>query len=270
MSKLKRRVKRMWWDIKDIAFNGTNITRKNGMFMSTANSIPVGSIFELKRSFGRFRDQDLQTSYDTLKSKYTDCPNVIEGHVKSPSYFTLDTSSKAGLDIASSFTDSSQLNKISKELSILINKAKKIECKITKWGIDYIEEDEFALFFARYLEINDDRINRLLDGDNYIATRGIWISGIQMSSDIDEEVLAKVKAIYESNKEALIDAKIDFNFSQSLNLSYKFDFNDKFYPFLKFRKIKVEKKGDYIDIASAELPNNDVFLDDIDMTMFSV
>ena len=30
MSNTKRKVARMWWDIKDVAFVGTNISKKNG------------------------------------------------------------------------------------------------------------------------------------------------------------------------------------------------------------------------------------------------
>jgi hypothetical protein len=71
MPRINRKVIRMWWDIKDVAFAGTNITRRNGMFMSSANKIPVGSVYDIKKNIvGVLTGEDLVFSYDNLKERY--------------------------------------------------------------------------------------------------------------------------------------------------------------------------------------------------------
>ena len=54
-----------------------------------------------------------------------------------------------------------------------------------------------------------------------------------------------------------------------LELDFDFVYANKFYPFFKFRRIKLEKKDDYYIIASTDLPDNDVFLDDVDLTSYT-
>jgi hypothetical protein len=271
MGKLKRKVRRMWWDIKDIAFIGTNITRRNGMFMSTANSLPVGSILDMKKNlWGQFSDSDLVFSLETLSDRYPSYPEIIEDTAKPPTSFTLDRTNETGLEILASIVDSSKVANISAELSTIIKNAQKVIVNIDEWGIDYIEEGEVAVFLSKAANSDDPRIEQILDGDNYIATRGIWIKGMSFETTIDHEAIAKVKAIIESKKADLIKANVNLDIKTELTLDLAFDYEEKFYPFFKFRKIKFEKNEDYYLIASAELPDNDVVLDDVDFTEFTV
>jgi hypothetical protein len=93
---------------------------------------------------------------------------------------------------------------------------------------------------------------------------------MSFETTIDHEAIAKVKAIIESKKADLIKANVNLDIKTELTLDLAFDYEEKFYPFFKFRKIKFEKNEDYYLIASAELPDNDVVLDDVDFTEFTV
>ncbi len=271
MSKLKRKARRMWWDIKDIAFVGTNISRKNGMFMSTANSIPVGSIYDLKKNvLGFISDEDLIFSQQTLRGKYSNYPTILADSAKPSTKFTLDSSNETGLEVLVSIVDSTNIADISTELSTIIKNARQIVVNIKQWGVDYLEEGEMSVFLTEMANKNDKRIKQILDGDYYIATRGIWIKGMSFTYNIDQETLTKVKAILKTKKQDLIDAKINLDFKSELELDIDFKYDKRFYPFFKFRKIILEKKDDYYLLASAELPDNDVMLEDVDFTSFTV
>lgn len=271
MSKLNRKARRMWWDIKDVAFVGTNISRKNGMFMSTANSIPVGSVFDIKKNIiGQLTDENLIVSQETLAEKYDNYPKILTDSAKPSTNFTLDSSNETGLEVLASMIESTNVADISAELSTIIKNAKQIVVKIEQWGVDYIEEGEVAVFLTEMANKNDNRIKQILDGDNYIATRGIWIKGMSFVSNIDQETITKVKAIIATKKQNLIDAKINLNIKSDLELNIDFRYDKKFYPFFKFRQIKFEKKEEYYLLASTDLPDNDVVLDDVNFTEFTV
>lgn len=268
MGKLKRQIRRMWWDIKDVAFFGTNITRKNGMFMSVSNSIPVGSIYDLKKNFfGAITDENLIYSQDTLAKKYSDYPSIYTDSASSPAVFTLDSSNETSIDILSSMVDTSNIGSISAELNLLLKNAKEISVKIDNWGIDYIQEGEVAVFLGKY---KDAHMNQVLDGDNYVATRGIWIKGFQISYGLDQESITKIKSIVESNKAELIKAKLDIDIKSNLELDFGIEFTEKFYPFFKFRRIYKENKDDYFYLADSTAPETDIFLDDVNFTEYSV
>jgi hypothetical protein len=271
MSKLNRKARRMWWDIKDVAFVGSNISRKNGMFMSAANSIPVGSIYDLKKNiFGNLSDENLIFSQETLAEKYNNYPKILTDSAKPSTNFTLDSSNETGLEVLASMIESTNVADISAELSTIIKNAKRIVVQIKQWGVDYIEEGEVSVFLTEMANINDSRIKQILDGDNYIATRGIWIKGMSFISSIDQETITKVKAILETKKQDLLNAKINLNIKSELELNIDFNFDKKFYPFFKFRKIKYEKKDEYYLLASSDLPDNDVVLDDVNFTEYTV
>ena len=271
MSKLNRKVRRMWWDIKDVAFVGSNISRKNGMFMSAANSIPVGSIYDMKKNFlGNFSDENLVFSQETLTEKYNNYPEILTDSAKPSTSFTLDSSNETGLEILASMVDSTDVADISAELSTIIKNAKKVVVNINQWGVDYIEEGEVSVFLTAMTNKGDARIKQILDGDNYVATRGIWIKGMSFESNVDQETITKIKAIVETQKADLVNANIDLNIKSELSIDIDFNFDKKFYPFFKFRKIKFEKKEDYYLLASVDLPDNDVMLDDVDFTEYTV
>lgn len=271
MSKLNRKVRRMWWDIKDVAFTGTNISRKNGMFMSAANSIPVGSVYDLKKNiFGFVSDEDLIFSQETLEEKYSNYPKILTDSAKPSAKFKLDSSNETGLEVLASMVDSTNITDISAELGMILKNAKQIDVNIKQWGVDYMEEGEISVFLSETANKNDSRIKQILNGDYHIATRGIWIKGMSFDYNIDQETVAKIKAILETNKTDLINAKINFDFKSELELDIDFEYKRKFYPFFKFRKIKTEKKEDYYILASSDLPDNDVFLDDVNFTEYTV
>jgi len=271
MSKIKRKVRRMWWDIKDVAFFGSNISRKNGMFMSTANSIPVGSIYDMdKNFFGYFSDKNLVFSQEKLINYYSNYPEILTDSAKPSTSFTLDRSNETGLEVLGSMVDSTSLADISAELSTIIKNARKVVVHIKQWGIDYIEEGEMAVFLTEMANRRDARIRQILDGDNYVATRGIWIQGISLESSIDHEAVTKVKAIIEYNEIDLAKANINLNIKSEMHLDIDFNYQEKFYPFFKFRKIKLEKNEDYYLLADNELPDNDVMLDDVNFSEFTV
>lgn len=268
MSKLKRQVRRMWWDIKDIAFFGSNITRKNGMFMSVSNSIPVGSIYDIEKNiFGTLTDENLVFSHEALSIQYPDYPKIITDSAQSPTSFTLDSSNETSIDILSSMVNASQVANISTELSTLLKQAKKLSITIQKWGLDYVEEGELAVFLSKY---NDARIRQILDGNNFIATRGIWVKGFNISYGLDKDSMIKIKALAESKQIELTEANISIDIKSSLELDFNFKIDHKFYPFFKFRKIYEEKKEDYYYLANANTPENDVFLDDVNFTEYSI
>ncbi len=64
----------------------------------------------------------------------------------------------------------------------------------------------------------DVRINQILDGDNFVATRGVWIKGLSFYSSVDQETITKVKAINETKKVDLVKAIINLNIKSELNL----------------------------------------------------
>ena len=264
MSNTKRKVARMWWDIKDVAFVGTNISKKNGMFMSMANAVPVGSVYAIKKNlFGALSDENLVFSQKTLAQKYPDFPPILSDSAKPPTQFTLDKSNETSVEVLGSLIESSQIADISAELSTIIKSAKKLTVKIEQWGIDYIEEGELSLFFTEKANANDARIKKILSGENYVATRGIWIKGLSFSYDVDQETIARVKAILETKKSELANAHINLGFKSELELDLGIEFNEKIYPFFKFRQIRPENKADYAMVADASLPENDVFLEDV-------
>lgn len=271
MSKVKRQVRRMWWDIKDIAFFGTNISRKNGMFMSMANSIPVGSIYDMdKNFFGNFTDQNLVFTQESLVKNYANFPKIINDSVKASTSFELDVVQNTDFNVFANILESVQITNISAELETLIKKARNVTVDIKSWGVDYIEEGELAVFLTEMANQNDPRIQQIIDGDNYVATRGIWIKGITLKSNMDEETMAKIKAIAEVKKIDLADAKIGLNTDSSNHLDINLDFDKKFYPFFKFRSIKFEKSEDYYLIAKNQSQEKDVILDDVNFSEFTV
>ncbi|MEN8229429.1 MAG: hypothetical protein ABFS38_14820 [Bacteroidota bacterium] len=270
MSKLKRKVRRMWWDIKDVSFVGTNISRKNGMFMSAANSVPVGSVYDITKKWGFLSDNDLVFSYSTLKEKYLDYPDILNESAKPPSKFTLDSSNEIGVDVLGSMVDSTSIANISAELSMVLKNAMQIVVNIKQWGIDYVEEGEISVFLSAMANANDPRIKQILDGDNVIATRGVWVKGMSFGYKIDKETIAKVKSILETKQQELLDANINLDIKSELELDFDFEYDKKFYPFFKFREIKYESKDDYYLLASADLPDNDVFLDDVNFAEYIV
>jgi len=271
MSKLKRKVKRMWWDIKDVSFVGTNITRKNGMFMSVANSIPVGSVYDISKKWGILSDKDLVFSSDTLKEKFPQYPDILEEQAKPPSNFTLDSSNETGVDVLASMVDSTNVADISANISMILKNAKRIEVNIKQWGIDNIEEGKVILFLSDLASTNNSQIEKiLLRDDTYIATRGIWIKGMSFAYKLDKETITKVKTILETKKQDLANANMDLKIKSELELEFDFEYDKKFYPFFKFREIKYEKKEDYYLLANADLPDNDVFLDDVNFSEYIV
>jgi len=154
---------------------------------------------------------------------------------------------------------------------MILKNAKRIEVNIKQWGIDNIEEGKVILFLSDLASTNNSQIEKiLLRDDTYIATRGIWIKGMSFAYKLDKETITKVKTILETKKQDLANANMDLKIKSELELEFDFEYDKKFYPFFKFREIKYEKKEDYYLLANADLPDNDVFLDDVNFSEYIV
>ena len=65
---LEKETTKLWWNIYGGGFSGTHLTKRNSLFMSTANKISSGSAFTLKRNVvNQIIDKGLRFDYSTLK-----------------------------------------------------------------------------------------------------------------------------------------------------------------------------------------------------------
>jgi len=255
---------KLWWNIYGGCFSGTHLTKSNSLFMSTANKISAGSVFTLKKNLSsKIIDKGLRFDYATLKSM-AGFPVLKTDALSStsPCSFVLDYASSTGIDVYGKLVDEANIGKVNAELQSIIKKAKALQVNISQWGIDYIEEGKLILFLTDELNFGNKTIKLITNGDHYIATMGIWINGISFSYKLDKEVVQNIKAIYESKKAEFLEAGVRIDFSSETSFSTTINYNDKFYPFLKFKKI--QKNGDVKSIDAQGLHLEDLDVLDFD------
>lgn len=259
---LEKETTKLWWNIYGGCFSGTHLTKRNSLFMSTANKISSGSAFTLKRNVvNQIIDKGFRFNYSTLKLM-KDFPTLRNDSLSAtPSCtFLLDYASTTGVDVYGKLVDEANIGKINAELQTILKNAKALKPSISKWGIDYIEEGNLILYLTNELNKGNKTVELLTNGEHYIATMGIWITGMKFSYELDKEVVQKVKTIYESNKAEFLEVGVKIDFSSETSFSTTFDYKDKFYPFLKFKKILTTG---YIKIKNKQTPV--LYLEDLDL-----
>ncbi|CAG0964515.1 hypothetical protein FLAV_00886 [Flavobacteriales bacterium] len=259
---LEKETTKLWWNIYGGCFSGTHLTKRNSLFMSTANNISSGSAFTLKRNVvNQIIDKGLRFDYSTLKLM-EGFPTLKNDSLSAtpPCTFLLDYASTTGVDVYGKLVDEANIGKINAELQTILKNAKALKPTISKWGIDYIEEGSLILYLTSELNKGNKTVGLLTNGEHYISTMGIWIKGINFSYELDKEVVQKVKTIYESNKVDFLEVGVKIDFSSETTFSTTFDYKDKFYPFLKFKKIQT---SGYIKIKNKQTPI--LYLEDLDL-----
>lgn len=241
---LNKEVKKLWWDICQTCFNGAGITKKNGLFMSTASKDSAGFIYTLEKNLAkRIIKRQYRFSYMTLK---TDLPDMskIKGKpiVQTPCPFTLNFTKSQDLEVFGQIIDASNVNKVSVELQNYLKKAKSLEIDITTWGLDKVEVGQFEIFLQNNISSGTRTAiaAKITDGNHYLATVGVIVMGIKMNYKFDKVVLDKVKLIYETNKAELMKAGLSINSSSDTELTTFLNYSSPFIPFLIFNQITRE------------------------------
>ena len=264
MATIEKEVTKFWWNIYESCFAGTHFKKKNALFMSTSNNIPSGSVFTLKKNlFSKIVDKSLIFKYNTLE-KLDNFPKIKDFSLtaNSPCNSEYSFTNLTAIDVYGKLIDGTNIGKINAELQTILKKSKTLKINISEWGIDYIEEGSLELFLQKQLAKKDATILKITDGEHYIATEGICIKGMSFSYELDKEVVQKIKAIYEDNSAKFIEFGVTINISSETSLTTDFEYKEKFYPFLKFRKIKTD--GNIKGMIKG-LETSRVILEDIDI-----
>lgn len=264
MDPIEKEITQLWWNIYGSCFTGTKLTKKNALFMSTGNKIPSGSIFTLKKNiFSNIIDKSLVFSYSTLR-KMEGFPELKNASLSAtPSCVSkLQYANNTALDIYGKLLDGTGIGNINAELQTILKKSKALEINISQWGQDLIEEGILELFLEEQLAGQNAMINKVTDGNHYIATEGIWVKGMSFTYQLDKESITKIEAIYEQNKQQFIEFGITLNIASSTSLTTSFKYSESFYPFLKFRKI--EKNGNIEGMVKI-VEGNVIILSDLDI-----
>ncbi|MEM6380043.1 MAG: hypothetical protein AAF705_17750 [Bacteroidota bacterium] len=213
MPDLRKEVSKLWWSINDACFTGAGIKKSNGMFMSTANDFPVGSIYDIGKNFwGTLNKQNLFFDQRKLAEDFPDYPTVApEGNPeRPPASFEIGQNNAAGLELFGNVVDQTTIGQISAEIAANIQKSTLKTVKIDAWGIDIIPAGEVKIFFQKHIDSDNVRIKEILKGGKFIAIQGIWIKGISFESGLDKKVMAELQAIYEAKKPDFLDAGIQY------------------------------------------------------------
>ena len=261
--KLEKEITELWWNVYGGCFSGTHLTKRNALFMSTANKVSSGSIFTLKRDpLNKIIDKGLRFNYSSLKKDLKGFPELRNDSLSAapPCSFNLDFANSTGIDIYGKLVDETNIGKINAELQTLLKNARVLKATIKKWGIDYVEEGKLILYLNQELAKSNKTIMLITNGDHYIATMGIWIKGFEFTYEMDKEIVLKVKATYEAKKAQFIEAGVKIEFTSETSFSTNIAYTDKFYPFLRFKKIQ---KSGYIKF-NKEFEAPVIFLEDVD------
>ena len=264
MASIEKEVTKFWWNIYGSCFAGTHFTKKNALIMSTGNNIPSGSVFTLKKNIlSKIVDKSLIFKYATLE-KLENFPKIKDASLTAtpPCNSEYSFTNSTAIDVYGKLIDGTNIGKINAELQTMLKKSKTLKINISEWGIDYIEEGSLELFLQKQLAKKDATILKITDGEHYIATEGICIKGMSFSYELDKEVVQKIKAIYEDNSAKFIEFGVTINISSETSLTTDFEYKEKFYPFLKFRKIKTD--GNIKGMIKG-LETGKVILEDIDI-----
>lgn len=251
----------LWWNIYGGCFAGTHFKANNSLFMSTANKESSGSIFTLEKNFlGKIIDKGLTFNYKTLK-EIDGFPSLWEDNQSAtpPCNFVLSHSNSATIDIYGKLVDEANIGRINAELQTIIKKAKAQTLDIEKWGLDQIEEGKLILALQDEVTRSYKTLKLIKNGRQYVSTMGIWIEGVSFKYELDKETVTTIKAIYEAKEKEFLAAGVSFNFQSETDFSTNFNYKDRFYPFLKFKKIEVSgilKDGNgtpFITLENVEL-----------------
>jgi hypothetical protein len=239
---VEKNVKKFWWNIQEGCFTGQSITKKNSMFMSTAQKIPVGAIYEIHKDLGgRVQRTSLAFTHATVK-QYLQCfPDSVVSASANPSCtFDLKADMAYQLEIAARLTDESNIGKINAEVQNFLKKAIALKLSIDSWGFEIIEQGKVELC----LSTNSDNafVKNLRNGNRYIALAAIYVKGITLEYALDETTINKIKLIYDSNRDAFLKAGVTFNFQSNTNFSTSLKYDQKFYPF--YRMGRITKSGE--------------------------
>ena len=234
---------KLWWEINQSCFYGTNITKFNGLFMSTANKLRATSIFKLEKNpFTKITDKHLIYSNQTM-AKLAGFPKVSDSlSATPPCSFKLDYSNSASLEVYGKLVDQANIGSINAELQSILRSAKTLSAEISRWGIEYVELGAVQMFITDELAKKNKLAIQITDGSHYFSHFGVWVEGLKFSYELNKETVNKVKVIYESNKEKFASAGVSLNFSSETSFTTSLEFKDRFYPFLKF--VKITKSGD--------------------------
>lgn len=239
---VEKNVKKFWWNVQEGCFTGQSITKKNSMFMSTAQKIPVGAIYNIHKSpGGRVKRTSLAFTHETVKQNLPCFPDSVGSASANPSCtFDLKADIDYQLEIAASLTDESNIGKINAEIQNILKKAIALKLSIDSWGFEIIEQGRVELC----LSTNSDNtfVNNLRNGNRYIALAAIYVKGITLDYELDEATINKIKLIYDSNRDAFLKAGVTFSFQSNTNFTTSFKYDQKFYPF--YRMGRITKSGE--------------------------
>ena len=253
--KIEKTVKKYWWDVQQACFTGTSVTKTNGMFMSTAQNIPVGATFKLKKSIcGKVNGASLDLTYASIKKELSCFPDKVDSATATPPCsFDLQNTRDYQLEIAAKLSDQSNIGKINADLQRILKEATALNLAITSWGFEILEQGKIELCFRS--NYHNDFANFLRNGKRYIVLTAIWIDGIKLDYKLDNETITKIKTIYESNKQAFINAGVTLDFQSTTLLTSTFKYDQRFYPFYRFGRITKEGEIKGIVDVIIEEPN---------------
>lgn len=248
-------VKSFWWNVADACFTGRSLHKQNSMFMSTASRIPVGATYKVRKGlFGKVKGTSLDFTHTTLKKQLPCFPDRVDSASASPPCpFVLKNNTAYQIEIAGKLADQANIGKISLELERELRKAIALNLRIDSWGFEIMEQGLVETCLQENKE--NDFVKTLRNGNRYVALEAIWIEGLSLDYELDQEAVTSIKSIYESKKEDFIKAGVTISIQSEKVFTTSFKYDKRFYPFYRFGLIS--RKGDikeFIDVIIKE-PN---------------
>jgi hypothetical protein len=261
MKRNRKELEKIWWHIYDKAFAGTGFTKRNSRFMSANNSISPGTIFDISKNiFGRITDGNAIMTYKSFIRDYPMFPRRTDDETPEPCQFTIKCEKENDIEMATQLLEVAALSDLNLKGGLSIQNGMELIVKIDKWGIDFIEELPLLEFLESLALKDPSRYSRLHDGDNYVATKGIWVEGISIeiatSHSHKWSVTPELKTALKKSPHAEISIKEES--SRSLQFSTKLKHRN--YPFLRLRSIEDRKRSISGDLADKLLETPELYL----------
>lgn len=261
MKRNRKELEDIWWHIYDKAFAGTGFTKKNSRFMSTNNNISPGTVFDISKNiFGKITDGNEIMTYRSFKRDYPDFPTRIDDDTPESCQFTIKCEKENDIEMATQLIDVAALTDLSVKGGLSIQNGMELIVKIDKWGIDFLEELPLVEFLASLAQKDRSRYRRLHDGDNYVATKGIWVEGISIEIKTNHSHKWTISPELKTALECSPKANISVSEKSSNSLQFSTRLKHKNYPFLRLRSIEERKSPKLEELANQSSRSPELYL----------
>ena len=229
--------------------------------MGTNNNISPGTVFDISKSIiGKIKNADAVLTYKSLIKEYPEFPTRIDNTTPEACQFTIKCEKENDIEMASQLLDVAALSDLSVKGGLSIQNGMELIVIIDKWGMDFIEEAPLMEFLEN-LEQKDPRLfYRLHDGDNYVATKGIWVEGISIEIKTNHSHKWTISPELKTALECSPKANISVSEKSSNSLQFSTRLKHKNYPFLRLRSIEERKSPKLEELANQSSRSPELYL----------